>query len=105
MAPSKTMTAGPTVGTDGQFDLRHLQGEDYDLEIVLNAWHTATDRLQQTHRTLCEEVRRLTDELEVKNQELARENHLADLDRMASCVAHEVRNCLTPITLYLSLLR
>lgn len=79
--------------------------DQQDLQTVLEAWHTATDRLQQTHLTLCDEVRRLSDELEVKNQELARENRLADLGRMASCVAHEVRNCLTPITLYMSLLR
>jgi len=76
-----------------------------DLETVLSAWHTATLRLEQTHQTLREEVRRLTDELEVKNRELARENRLADLGRMASHVAHEVRNNLVPVTLYLSLLR
>ena len=41
-----------------------------DLEAVLGAWHTATLRLEQTHNSLREEVRRLTDELEVKNREL-----------------------------------
>jgi signal transduction histidine kinase len=50
-------------------------------------------------------VRRLSDELEVKNRELARKNRLADLGQMASHVAHEVRNSLVPIRLYLSLLR
>jgi signal transduction histidine kinase len=50
-------------------------------------------------------VSRLTDELEAKNRELARKNRLADLGRMASHVAHEVRNSLVPISLYLSLLR
>ena len=62
-------------------------------------------RLEQTHEALREEVRRLTDELEVKNRELARKNRLADLGQMASHVAHEVRNNLVPVTLYLSLLR
>jgi len=76
-----------------------------DLETVLAAWHTATLRLEQTHETLREEVRRLTDELEAKNRELARKNRLADLGQMASHVAHEVRNSLVPVTLYLSLLR
>ncbi len=76
-----------------------------DLETVLAAWHTATLRLEQTHSSLREEVRRLTDELEVKNRELARKNRLADLGQMASHVAHEVRNNLVPVTLYLSLLR
>ncbi|MBN2477091.1 MAG: HAMP domain-containing histidine kinase [Pirellulales bacterium] len=76
-----------------------------DLETVLAAWHTATVRLEQTHKTLQAEVRRLTDELEVKNRELARKNRLADLGQMASHVAHEVRNNLVPVSLYLSLLR
>lgn len=80
-------------------------GIDVELQAVLAAWQSATDRLQQTHETLRREVRRLTDELEVKNRELARKNRLADLGQMASHVAHEVRNSLVPLTLYLSLLR
>ena len=64
---------------------------------MLAAWHSATDRLQQTHEALRREVRRLTDELEVKNRELARKNRLADLGQMASHVAHEVRNSLVPL--------
>lgn len=78
---------------------------DNDLQAVLEAWHTATDRLQETHEILQREVRRLSDELEIKNRELARKNRLADLGQMASHVAHEVRNSLVPLTLYLSLLR
>jgi signal transduction histidine kinase len=50
-------------------------------------------------------VKRLTDELEAKNRELARQNRLADLGQMASHVAHEVRNGLVPMKLYLNLLR
>jgi len=76
-----------------------------DLEVVLAAWQEATSRLEQTHEALRAEVRRLTDELEIKNRELARKNRLADLGQMASHVAHEVRNNLVPVTLYLSLLR
>lgn len=76
-----------------------------DLEVVLAAWQEATTRLEQTHEALRGEVRRLTDELEIKNRELARKNRLADLGQMASHVAHEVRNNLVPVTLYLSLLR
>lgn len=76
-----------------------------DLETVLAAWNTATERLQQTHESLRAEVRRLTDELEVKNRELARKNRLADLGQIAAHVAHEVRNNLVPVSLYLSLLR
>ncbi len=76
-----------------------------DLTAILNAWNEATDRLQRTHESLRAEVRRLSDELEAKNRELARQNRLADLGQMASHVAHEVRNSLVPMKLYLSLLR
>ncbi len=76
-----------------------------DLRAVLAAWNSATVRLQHTHEALRAEVRRLTDELEIKNRELARQNRLADLGQMASHIAHEVRNNLVPVTLYLSLLR
>ena len=76
-----------------------------NLETVLAAWHGATLRLEQTHEALRTEVQRLTNELEVKNRELARKNRLADLGQMASHIAHEVRNNLVPVTLYLSLLR
>ncbi len=78
---------------------------DADLQTVLAAWNDATRRLQQTHEVLRKEVRRLACELEKKNRELARKNRLADLGQMASHVAHEVRNSLVPITLYLSLLK
>ena len=78
---------------------------DLDLASVLEAWQSATDRLQSTHTALRDEVRRLSDELERKNHELARKNRLADLGLVASHVAHEVRNSLVPMKLYLSLLR
>jgi signal transduction histidine kinase len=76
-----------------------------DLQTILAAWHTATLRLEQTHDALRSEVQQLTAELEVKNRELARKNRLADLGQMASHVAHEVRNNLVPLTLYVSMLR
>jgi signal transduction histidine kinase len=80
-------------------------GDEPSLEAILAAWNEATLRLEQTHATLQAEVARLTDELEEKNRELARQTRLADLGRMASHVAHEVRNSLVPVNLYLSLLR
>src|SRR5262245_56896057 len=79
--------------------------EQGDLRAILDAWNEATERLQHTHEALQHEVRRLSDELEAKNRELARSRRLADLGQMASHVAHEVRNSLVPIKLYLSLLR
>ncbi|MEN1679828.1 MAG: HAMP domain-containing sensor histidine kinase [Planctomycetota bacterium] len=87
--------------------LRLFDGGDPspDLGELLQAWQSATDRLERTHATLQSEVRRLTQELAAKNRELARKNRLADLGQMASHVAHEVRNNLVPVSLYLSLLK
>ena len=88
--------------TDSESRAQPLQ--DVNLEMVLRAWDDATSRLQSTHETLRAEVRRLTDELEAKNHELQRKKRLADLGEMASHVAHELRNGLVPLRLYLSLL-
>ena len=85
--------------------LSQLSDESIDLTTLLDAWGAATSRLERTHALLRDEVARLSSELEIKNRELARKNRLADLGEMASHVAHEVRNNLTPVTLYLSLLR
>lgn len=79
--------------------------ETVDLPELLEAWRSATLRLEKTHALLRDEVARLSAELEVKNRELARKNRMADLGEMASHVAHEVRNTLTPVSLYLSLVR
>jgi signal transduction histidine kinase len=79
--------------------------EPADLERILAAWQEATDRLQRTHESLQAEVKRLTDELEQKNRELSRKNRLADLGHFASHIAHEVRNGLAPLTLYVSSLQ
>ena len=76
-----------------------------DLGAILAAWDDATERLRCSHEKLREEVSRLSEELAAKNRALARKNRLADLGQMASHVAHEVRNSLVPVTLYVSLLR
>jgi signal transduction histidine kinase len=86
-------------------DMQPALSHGCSLETVLEAWHEATVRLQETHELLQGEVRRLNDELEFKNKQLAIQNRLADLGRMASHVAHEVRNSLVPVTLYMDLLK
>lgn len=103
IAEECSTAAGQLSGVEELFSPNGI-GE-IDLEAVLSAWHTATVRLERTHETLCGEVARLTKELEIKNRELARKNRLADLGQMASHVAHEVRNNLVPVSLYMSLLR
>src|SRR5215218_8956895 len=106
MAPKSITPMIPTQSHNRTFGDEPLAlDKDVDLEAVLNAWHTATLRLERTHETLFAEVARLNNELEIKNRELARKNRLADLGQMASHVAHEVRNSLVPMKLYLSLLR
>lgn len=76
-----------------------------DLAPLLLAWNRATQRLEKTHVILQEEIAHLTAELERKNHELNRRNRLADLGQMASHVAHEVKNNLVPVALYLSLIK
>ncbi|MBI3838471.1 MAG: HAMP domain-containing histidine kinase [Planctomycetia bacterium] len=76
-----------------------------ELEQALAAWHGATLRLERTHDALRTEVLRLTDELEAKNRESARQSRRADPRQLASSVAHEVRNGLLPVMLYWKLLR
>lgn len=89
----------------------HSEGDDKlaenqeDLAALLVAWNTATQRLEQTHAELQDQVAQLTVELEYKNRQLNRRDRLADLGQMASHVAHEVKNNLVPVTLYLNLLR
>ncbi len=51
------------------------------METVLAAWQDATLRLEQTHKALREEVKRLTDELEIKNRELAQKTGWPIWDR------------------------
>jgi len=84
---------------------RTTDEEEPGLTAILEAWNDATLRLQHTHEALQAEVARLTDELTAKDEELARQRRLADLGRMAAHVAHEVRNSLVPVNLYMSLLR
>lgn len=88
-----------------EVDSANLVSSDAGLETILAAWNEATLRLQETHEVLQAEVARLNDELAEKNRELARKNRLADLGHMAAHVAHEVRNSLVPVTLYMSLLK
>lgn len=78
---------------------------DQDLAAVIAAYNQVTDQLRASHEVLTAEVMRLREQLEEKNRELARKQHLASLGEMAAGLAHEIRNPLAGIQLFASLLQ
>jgi signal transduction histidine kinase len=64
-----------------------------------------TEALQQTHVQLQRQVARLQAELAEANAQLRRSRTLASLGEMAAGIAHEVRNPLASIQLYVQLLQ
>lgn len=79
-------------------------GGRQDLVDMIQRYNDVTDRLKESHELLRREVCRLREELQAKNEELARRERLAALGEMAAGVAHEIRNPLGGIRLYTSLL-
>ncbi len=75
-----------------------------ELAPILRAYNDVTERLKRSHEALAREVCRLREELREKNKELQRRERLASLGQMAAGVAHEIRNPLGGVGLYISLL-
>ncbi len=76
-----------------------------DLAEVLQAYSAVAERLQASHETLSAEVDRLQRELATKNAQLERGKRLAALGEMAAGIAHEIRNPLAAIQLYIEMIR
>jgi signal transduction histidine kinase len=76
-----------------------------DLVAVLRTYNEVTERLKRSHESLAREVCRLREELNEKNKQLQRRERLAGLGEMAAGVAHEIRNPLGGIGLFVSLLQ
>jgi len=75
-----------------------------DLASVFSAYNEITNRMHRSHLQLKGEVIRLRKELKHKNELLERKSRLAALGEMAAGMAHEIRNPLGGIQLYVSLL-
>ena len=75
-----------------------------DLEQLMRSVNDTAQQLQQTHVALRGEVAHLQRELAEANEQLRRSKSLAALGEMAAGIAHEVRNPLASIQLYVQML-
>ncbi len=75
-----------------------------ELGRIIMAYSEVTEKLQQSHEELLQQISTLRAELSEKNRLLERKNRLAALGEMAAGLAHEIRNPLGGIQLYASVL-
>ena len=75
-----------------------------DLAEIIRAYNHVTERLQESHEKLQNEVVRLRQELASTNAQLQRSKRLSALGEMAAGIAHEIRNPLGAIQLYVAMI-
>ncbi|MFI4862162.1 MAG: sensor histidine kinase [Phycisphaerales bacterium JB063] len=74
-----------------------------DLAGIIEAYNGLTEKMQASHERLQGEVVRLRRELTSANAQLQRSKRLSALGEMAAGIAHEIRNPLAAIQLYVSM--
>ena len=72
---------------------------------ALERFNESSSKLEQQHAALLQEVEDLRSQLRRKDEEIKRNERLATLGETAAALAHEVRNPLGAMTLFLSMLR
>lgn len=72
---------------------------------VIERFNESSSKLELRHSVLMEEVEQLKEQLRRKDEEIKRSERLAMLGETAAALAHEVRNPLGAITLFVSMLK
>ena len=72
---------------------------------VIERFNQSTSKLESHHAELLVEVEALREQLRIKDEEVKRSERLAMLGETAAGLAHEIRNPLGAITLFVSMLK
>jgi signal transduction histidine kinase len=72
---------------------------------VIERFNESSSKLELRHTALMQEVEDLQEKLRVKDEEIKRSERLAVLGETAAALAHEVRNPLGAISLFVSMLK
>lgn len=75
------------------------------LELAFQKFHESSERLEQKYTELLQETECLREQIREKEKAIKRAERLAMLGETAAGIAHEVRNPLGSISLFLSLLK
>jgi C4-dicarboxylate-specific signal transduction histidine kinase len=82
-----------------------LEQKKSDLEALFYKFNEASTKLEEKYAQLLNETEELRRQLQIKTEEAQRCERLAALGETAAAIAHEIRNPLGAIKLFVSLLR